>query len=43
MPGVGLFRDGPTDSRPAITREAKAEQSRLQAALLALRDLCDSI
>jgi hypothetical protein len=26
-----------------FSREAKAEQSRLRAALLALRDLCDSI
>jgi hypothetical protein len=26
-----------------ITREAKAERSRLLAAILALRDLCDSI
>jgi RNA-directed DNA polymerase len=43
IPRVGLFPDGPTDSRPAITREAKAEQSRLRAAILALRGLCDSI
>jgi hypothetical protein len=30
-------------SGQAISREAKAEQSRLRAAILALRDLCDSI
>ena len=49
MPNGAAHAGGPSAQQAgkletrALSREAKAERSRLRAAILALRDLCDSI